>query len=336
MAKFFFFSLMIITLAAPIPYVFFKPGVPNNVMGSLIEINDAKSYGSNGKLYITSILVTSPDAPVLGAETLYNWAIGPHVVLPREMIYPPAIPGQRIERDSRDEMTGSKITATAAALQYLGYKIEKIYFISQIREYSKAGGILQPGDRIISVDGSVIENIEEIRSSYSDRNIGDIIEIKIERQVDDEIEILTERIELVGNGEPGGDNQKPAIGVLVGTSAKFPIDIDFNIRGVGGPSAGMIFAIGIVEKMTPEDLLRGRKIAGTGAITADGKVQGIGGIEEKMIGAARKGATLFLAPRENCPDIKNVPDNLKVIPVSTLSEAIAALRAPDNFKFPTC
>jgi PDZ domain-containing protein len=98
----------------------------------------------------------------------------------------------------------------------------------------------------------------------------------------------------------------------------------------------MIFAIGIVEKMTPEDLLRGRKIAGTGAITADGKVQGIGGIEEKMIGAARKGATLFLAPRENCPDIKNVPDNLKVIPVSTLSEAIAALRAPDNFKFPTC
>jgi PDZ domain-containing protein len=336
MAKFFFFSLMIITLAAPIPYVFFKPGVPNNVMGSLIEINDAKSYGSNGKLYITSILVTSPDAPVLGAETLYNWAIGPHVVLPREMIYPPAIPGQRIERDSRDEMTGSKITATAAALQYLGYKIEKIYFISQIREYSKAGGILQPGDRIISVDGSVIENIEEIRSSYSDRNIGDIIEIKIERQVDDEIEILTERIELVGNGEPGGDNQKPAIGVLVGTSAKFPIDIDFNIRGVGGPSAGMIFAIGIVEKMTPEDLLRGRKIAGTGAITADGNVQGIGGIEEKMIGAARKGATLFLAPRENCPDIKNVPDNLKVIPVSTLSEAIAALRAPDNFKFPTC
>jgi len=88
--------------------------------------------------------------------------------------------------------------------------------------------------------------------------------------------------------------------------------------------------------MTPEDLLRGRSIAGTGTIAPDGKVGGIGGIEEKMIGAARKGATIFLAPRANCPDIKHVPKGLKVIPVSTLQEALTALRAPDDFRFPTC
>ncbi|MEY3168209.1 MAG: hypothetical protein RLY44_189, partial [Actinomycetota bacterium] len=122
----------------------------------------------------------------------------------------------------------------------------------------------------------------------------------------------------------------------VGTTAKFPVDIDFNIRGVGGPSAGLIFAVGVVEKMTPEDLLRGRKVAGTGSISPNGEVGAIGGIEEKMIGASRKGATIFLAPRDNCPDIKHIPKGLKVIPVSTLSEAIAALRAPDDFRFPTC
>ena len=135
---------------------------------------------------------------------------------------------------------------------------------------------------------------------------------------------------------PGAEPERPAFGIVVGTTAQFPVDIDFYIRGVGGPSAGLIFAVGVVEKMTPEDLLRGRKVAGTGSISPNGEVGAIGGIEEKMIGASRKGATIFLAPRDNCPDIKHIPKGLKVIPVSTLSEAIAALRAPDDFRFPTC
>ena len=334
--KFFFFLLTIATLAAPIPYVFFKPGVPDNVTAGLIEINDAKSYDANGELYITSILVTNPNSPVFGAETLYNWAIGPHVVLPREVVYPPAVKGGEITRDSRAEMAGSKITATAAALSYLGYQIEEIYFISRVRDYSDANGKLEPGDRILIVDGDTINEIEEIRSAYADRKIGDLIEIEVEREVDGESQTFVEQVRLVSNQEPGADPDRPAIGILVGTTAKFPIDIDFNIRGVGGPSAGLIFAVGVIEKMTPEDLLRGRKIAGTGSITPSGQVGAIGGIEEKMIGASRKGATIFLAPRENCPDIKHIPQGLKVIPVSTLSEAIAALRAPDNFRFPTC
>ena len=334
--KLFFFILTIATLAAPIPYVFFKPGVPDNVTAGLIEINDAKSYKANGKLYITSILVTNPNSPVFGAETLYNWAIGPHVVLPREVVYPPAVEGGEIRRDSRAEMAGSKITATAAALSYLGYQFEEIYFISRVRDYSDAIGKLQPGDRILIVDGDSINEIEAIRSAYADREIGDVIEIQVEREINGEAQTFVEQIRLVSNQEPGADPDRPAIGILVGTTAKFPVDIDFNIQGVGGPSAGLIFAVGVVEKMTPEDLLRGRKIAGTGSITPNGQVGAIGGIEEKMIGASRKGATIFLAPRENCPDIKHIPKGLKVIPVSTLSEAIAALRAPDNFRFPTC
>ena len=335
-AKLFFFLLAIATLAAPIPYVFFKPGVPDNVTGRLIEINDAKSYKPNGKLYITSILVTNPGSPVFGAETLYNWAIGPHVVLPRDVVYPPAVEGAVIQRDSRAEMSGSKVTATAAALSYLGYQFEEIYFISQVRDYSDAKGKLEPGDRILIVDGDTIKEIEEIRSAYSDRKIGDVIEIKVDREINGETREFVEKVRLVSNQEPGADPDRPAIGILVGTTAKFPVDIDFNIRGVGGPSAGLIFAVGVVEKMTPEDLLRGRKVAGTGSISPNGEVGAIGGIEEKMIGASRKGATIFLAPRDNCPDIKHIPKGLKVIPVSTLSEAIAALRAPDDFRFPTC
>ncbi|MFM9099600.1 MAG: PDZ domain-containing protein, partial [Actinomycetota bacterium] len=267
-AKFFFFLLSIVTLVAPIPYVFFKPGVPDNVTGKLIEINDAPSYKPNGKLYITSILVTNPNSPVFGAETIYNWAIGPHVVLPKESIYPPVIKGKTVERDSRAEMASSKVTATAAALSYLGYKIEEIYYISDIRDYSEAKGIFKKGDRVLSVDGDAITSFETIRSSYADRKVGDEIEVEIARKVNGRETVIKERIRLVASQEPGAEPNKPAIGVLIGTTAKFPVDIDFNIKGVGGPSAGLIFAVGVVEKMTSEELLRGRKIAGTGTINA--------------------------------------------------------------------
>ena len=335
-AKFFFYLLTIATLLAPIPFVFFKPGVPDNVAGKIISIKDAKTYPINGKLFITSILVTNPDSPVFGAETLVNWAIGPHVVLPKESVYPPIQPAQKIERDSRNEMESSKVTSTAAALRYLGYDFEEVYYVSDIREYSDAIKKLKIGDVITKIDGKEINQIEEIRTSYAKKSIGDSLLITVERKdKNGKVTPVTTRVILVENLDIE-EKERPAIGILVGTSARFPIDVDFNLPGVGGPSAGLIFAVGIVEKLTEEDLVRGRKIAGTGTITASGKVGGIGGIEEKMVGASRIGATIFIAPRENCPDIEHVPNGLKVIPVSTLSEAIEALRAPDNFQHASC
>ena len=335
-AKFFFYLLTIATLLAPIPFVFFKPGVPDNVAGKIISIKDAKTYPINGKLFITSILVTNPDSPVFGAETLVNWAIGPHVVLPKESVYPPIQPAKKIERDSRNEMESSKVTATAAALRYLGYDFDEVYYVRDIRDYSDAIKKLKIGDVITEIDGKKINQIEEIRTSYANKSIGDPLLITVERKdKNGKVASVTTRVILVENLDIE-EKERPAIGILVGTSARFPIDVDFNLPGVGGPSAGLIFAVGIVEKLTEEDLVRGRKIAGTGTISASGKVGGIGGIEEKMVGASRIGATIFIAPRENCPDIEHVPNGLKVIPVSTLSEAIEALRAPDNFKHASC
>jgi PDZ domain-containing protein len=335
-AKFFFYLLTIATLLAPIPFVFFKPGVPDNVAGKIISIKDAKTYPINGKLFITSILVTNPDSPVFGAETLVNWAIGPHVVLPKESVYPPIQPAKKIERDSRNEMESSKVTSTAAALRYLGYDFDEVYYVSDIRDYSDAIKKLKIGDVITEIDGKEINQIEEIRTSYAKKRIGDSLLITVERKDENgKVTLVTTRVILVENLDIE-EKERPAIGILVGTSARFPIDVDFNLPGVGGPSAGLIFAVGIVEKLTEEDLVRGRKIAGTGTITPSGKVGGIGGIEEKMVGASRIGATIFIAPRENCPDIEHVPKGLKVIPVSTLSEAIEALRAPDNFQHASC
>ena len=221
----------------------------------------------------------------------------------------------------------------------MGYEFKELFYISDIRDYSDALNKLKEGDFITEIEGKKINEIEEIRSSYAGKKIGDPLRITVEREdKSGNISSITTEVRLVENLDvPSQDGEKrPAIGILVGTTARFPIDVEFNLPGVGGPSAGLVFAIGIIEKLTEEDLVKGRKIAGTGSITASGKVGGIGGIEEKMVGASRVGATIFLAPRENCPDIKHVPNGLKVIPVSTLSEAIAVLRAPDNFKHATC
>lgn len=230
-------------------------------------------------------------------------------------------------------MAISRTAATAAALNYLGYEITEDYVVSRVREYSNAVGLLKEGDRIRVVDGKVIKEIEEIREAYKGREVGDVIRIEVERVIDGQLKRIALDVKLTKNIDSGDG---PAIGILVGTNAEFPIDVTFNLRGVGGPSGGLIFALGVVEKLGAEDLLRGRSVAGTGTITPSGRVGAIGGIEEKMIGASRKGATIFLAPRENCVDIRHIPRGLQVIPVNTLAEAITYLRAPDTFKFPTC
>lgn len=104
-----------------------------------------------------------------------------------------------------------------------------------------------------------------------------------------------------------------------------PSQIRFDVRRTGGPSGGMIFTLAIIEELTKEDLLQGRKVAGTGTIDTKGVVGPIGGIEEKIIAAKHAGATIFLAPRSNCPELNRVPEGIQVFAVSNIDDAVAAL-----------
>ena len=120
----------------------------------------------------------------------------------------------------------------------------------------------------------------------------------------------------------------PVIGVQVQEQYKFPFTVKFSVGDIGGPSAGMMFALGIIDKLTPMNLTGGKFIAGTGEITAAGQVQPIGGIQQKMVGARDAGATVFLTPAANCADTAGaVPAGLRIVKVSTLSQAITDLEA---------
>jgi PDZ domain-containing protein len=118
------------------------------------------------------------------------------------------------------------------------------------------------------------------------------------------------------------------MGVEVTENFKFPFNVTFTVGNIGGPSAGMMFALGLIDKLTHDDLTGGKFIAGTGEITSDGQVQPIGGIQQKMRGARDAGATVFLAPAANCSDVTgSVPSGLKVVKVATLSQAMSDLEA---------
>jgi PDZ domain-containing protein len=118
------------------------------------------------------------------------------------------------------------------------------------------------------------------------------------------------------------------IGILVSGTYDFPIDVDIALDNVGGPSAGLMFALGIVEKLSPADITQGTVFAGTGTIDAQGVIGPIGGIRHKMQGALNDGATWFFAPADNCPDVVgHIPDGLQVIPVATLEDAMMALES---------
>jgi Lon-like protease len=128
----------------------------------------------------------------------------------------------------------------------------------------------------------------------------------------------------VGTKESGG---RPVMGVQVTEQFNFPFTVKFSVGDIGGPSAGMMFALGIIDKLTATNLTGGKFIAGTGEIEVSGKVDPIGGIQQKMVGARDAGATIFLAPASNCSDVKGaIPAGLQVVKVSTLSQAVTYLQ----------
>ena len=313
-----------LALLAPLPYVVVRPSTPENVMEKLISISGAQTFPvrKGSELFITAVLVSDPQSYVSGFEVLKSWLSGSSAVFPRAEIYPPTQSNQEISAENKAEMTNSQNDATAAALNFLGYQLTKYVTLIGTKSSSDSQDKLIAKDRIIEIDGQKILSSTQIHSIIARHKMGDALPVLVQRtNQSGSTQNMTFVIKLTPN-----ESGEPALGIYVQNSYEFPFTVKFNINKTGGPSGGLVFALGIIEKLTSEDLLKGRKIAGTGTIDSEGNVGPIGGITEKMIGASQAGATIFLAPAKNCVDIKHVPKNLLVIPVSTLSQAVTVLR----------
>jgi len=318
------------------PYVILSPGNPQNILGSAITISGTKVYPTTGKLSVTSVLVTDPDSYITGFDVLYGWLDKNRVVLPRAQVYPEGESAAESVKIGAAEMSGSQINATAAALDYLGYKNEAKLIIVEVNKKSNAVGNLEVDDQIISVDNKIYNSSAQIMDYLDQKKPGDLILIKVLRVGK---EIISREIKLSAR-----DDGSAFIGINIQSQFDFPFDVKIKLAETGGPSGGLIFALGIVDKLTSQDLVRYRNIAGTGTITTDGRVGPIGGIAEKIIGAKKAGVELFLTPTENCSEIadeEKVPSSsdkkvMKIVPVATLNEAMAILKLPDGAKYPSC
>jgi Lon-like protease len=213
-------------------------------------------------------------------------------------------------------MTSSQQTATAAALTELHIPYTTEVVVVQADPGFPAAGVLKAGDVITAVDGHPVPTESALTGLIRAHPAGSTLTVSISRNGQaQQVEVATR--------ESGGH---PVMGVEITEQYKFPFTVKISVGDIGGPSAGMMFALGIIDKLTSDNLTNGKFIAGTGEITASGQVQPIGGIQQKMVGARNAGATVFLTPASNCADTKGaVPAGLRLVKVSTLTQAVTYL-----------
>lgn len=311
----------------PSPYVIEQPGATFDTLGEvsiddeptpLIEVPGQTVYPTEGSLTLLTVgVVGSRRTPVSWLDVIGAWFDPSKAVVPIEAVYPE---GQTVEMSNQENqalMEQSQHDATAAALTGLGYDVPRSVFVRSIAEGLPADGALQVDDQILTANGTEVTDVASLQELVRSAGADEPISFAILRD-GEQLEI---DVTAVDDSRAG-----PIIGVGVETIFDFPFEVQIQLEDVGGPSAGMMFALGIMDKLTPGAMTGGEHIAGTGTLTAAGEVGPIGGIRQKLYGAVRSGAEWFLAPSRNCNEvIGHVPGGLTVFSVSTLDEAVEAV-----------
>ena len=311
-----------------VPYVALAPGPTFNTLAAddagkpVISISGHATYADNGHLNMTTISVVSR---LTLAQALRGWFRHDLAVVPRDVIYPPDQSDEQVREQDVEDFKESQTNATTAALRYLGVPGTVHVLVDKVSKGMPAAGRLEPGDELVGVDGSAVKDAKSLRALIATRSAGQPVRIRYLRKgVAAEVTLTT-----VSTTDPDG-TVRPIIGVQTKERTDYPFKVTISLGDIGGPSAGLMFALGIVDKLEPGSLTDGRFIAGTGTIEDDGTVGPIGGIQQKLIGARRKGATVFLVPADNCADaLSSPPKGLKLIKVSSLKGAIGELHKLD-------
>ena len=322
--------------SVPVPYVVEVPGPTYNTLGGtggkeVITVSGRDSYDAGGSLDITTVYVEGgPSSDVGLLELARSWFDPTVAILPEEVVYPPDVTREQVAEQNAALMQDSEGTAVAAALGELGVGYSQFLDVAALLDDSPSAGRLREGDRLVSVDGRAVRTLSDVQDVLA-AGSGRPVAVVVQRDGTEATETVT----------PARRDDRWVLGVGISYSFDFPLDVRFELGNVGGPSAGMMFALGLVDKLTPGDMTGGRHVAGTGSISPDGEVGSIGSIAQKMHGARSAGATLFLAPRANCDEVVgHIPEGLAVVSVSTLADARAAVegyaRGEDPAGMPQC
>lgn len=314
----------------PAPYVKEKPGPVYDTIGEIdiegastpvIEISGEKTYPTEGDLdMLTVVLEGSPQNPLSWIDIALAWFDPTRAIVPIEAVYPPGTTDDEENEQSAADMVDSQQEAVAAALGELGIDYTSIVTVGAVMVGFPAEGVLEQGDQILTVDGDPVDGVGELSAALADAGAGTQVELGIIREGEEQ----TVDIAPVASED---DPDSVLIGIETAATYDFPFEVTVNLGDVGGPSAGMMLALGVYDKLTPGPLTGGARVAGTGTISADGEVGAIGGIRQKMHGAAGAGADWFLAPVANCAEVVgHIPGGLEVFAVTTLDDALETVQ----------
>jgi PDZ domain-containing protein len=333
------FATVLLAAAAallPVPYAALKPGPAINTLGNqngkpLITVIGHATYPVTGNLALTTVTVVGGPAGKLTVADLIVGVLDPTVaVVPESDVFPSGQTQQQTQQQNQQEMATSQEQAAAAALTELGIKVPTTLTVSEVMAGAPAATVLRHGDVLLAIDGVRTDDLTAVRDELQKVDKGEPVTVTVRRDGKEQNLVTRTR---VAEG-------RTVLGILIDPAFHFPFTVKIQIDDVGGPSAGMMFALGIIDVLTPGAMTGGQSIAGTGTIDSDGTVGAIGGIQEKMIGARSAGARWFLAPADDCAEVVgHVPDGLHVVRVSTLHQArqaVSAIASGSGDSLPTC
>ena len=324
-------AVLFVVLAAvialvPVPYVTWSPGAtydlfaPTAQCEETISISGADTFPVTGQLRMTTVSVTAPSSTLSLPEVLFSYWLPSREVLPRSAVYQPGEGATEITEQETQLMDDSQSMAVVAALRQSGVQVTDWPMVTSVSNSGPSADVMKPGDLIIAVDSGKTRTKEDVIEAISLHNVGDPVVFTVLRNG---IKVRPTVITRSTVNEP----KKPIVGLKLGIGYSYTPKVSFAIDPrIGGSSAGLMFALAIHDRLSSADLVAGRAIAGSGTVDSDGHVGEIGGIQEKLAAAGRDGASIFLAPVNNCSDISDVPSGVRVVPVESLAGATEALQ----------
>ncbi|MFF9087058.1 PDZ domain-containing protein [Streptomyces sp. NPDC014991] len=350
-------TLMLIALLCagvliPVPYAEMSPGPTVNTLGEhdgepVLQISGHTTYPTDGHLNMTTVRVTSADFRMNLVEAVHGWLARDSKIVPHDTLYPDGKTEEQSTQENAEEFSQSQESAKVAALKKLDIPVKSWVIVSTVVKGSPAEGRLHAGDVIKAVDGTTVKQPADVAKLVTRHKPGQKVVFTVvpakKRAAAEKTHRTasgTRDVTLTTATSADRGAKRAIVGISAGTDHTFPFTIDIKLADVGGPSAGLMFALGIYDKLTPGSLTGGTFVAGTGTIDDNGTVGPIGGVEMKTVGARSRGARYFLTPADNCAAAaKDAPSGLTLVKVRTIGDALEALkdiRGKDTAALPTC
>ncbi|MER5986480.1 PDZ domain-containing protein [Streptomyces sp. NPDC001787] len=339
-----------------VPYSEMSPGPTVNTLGDargepVLHISGHKTYPTSGHLNMTTVRVTGAEYNMNIVEAVYGWLAHDSVIVPHDTLYPDGKTEEQSTQENAEEFSQSQESAKVAALEELGIPVSSRVVVSTVVKDSPAQGKLHAGDVIKAVDGTAVKEPGDVAELVTEHKPGQDVTFTVvpakeaaaaekagrEPEGSEKVTITTEKAPTAKNAP---EENRAIVGIRAGLDHTFPFEIDIKLADVGGPSAGLMFSLGIIDKLTPDKLTGGKFVAGTGTIDDAGKVGPIGGINMKLVGARDAGARYFLTPDDNCAAAaSDTPSGLTLVRVKTLSDAkksMEMIRDGKTAALPSC